>query len=125
MEFLISRSSIESHTFVRAGVICPTLKDVLFFTGLHIFEEARTIKLLGYWEVALDEEVKRNVEALNNAVSESKTYNKAFYLWCRGRGDMEFDAMLSYWLQWYVLPSDPEGGLNSTYLHLLADWLQG
>lgn len=32
---------------------------------------------------------------------------------------MVLEALFSYWLSWFVLPSEPEGGLNS-YMFPLA-----
>lgn len=66
MEFLISRWSIESHTFIVAwGEFCPTLEDAVVLIGLSLFGEARNIKLLeDNVEVAQDEEGRRKLEAL-------------------------------------------------------------
>lgn len=58
MEFLFSRWSTKSHTFVAAwGKFCPTLKDVVVVIGLPLFGEAITIKLLvDSDKIALDRE---------------------------------------------------------------------
>lgn len=36
--------------------------------------------------------------------------------------DIEFEVMLSYWLSWYTLPSDPQDLLNP-YVFPLTIWL--
>lgn len=62
MEFLVSRLSIESHTFIAAwDEFCLILEDVVFLTGLPLFEETMTIKLLNDSEkVAPHEEGETN-----------------------------------------------------------------
>lgn len=46
LEFLISRWSVESPTFIASwGESCPTLKDVVVLTSLPIFGESRAIKM--------------------------------------------------------------------------------
>lgn len=46
LEFLISRWSTESHTFVTAwGEFCPTLEDVTVLTSLPVFGESMAIKM--------------------------------------------------------------------------------
>lgn len=46
MDFLISRWSIESHTFVTAwDETRPTLENALVLTGLPLFSETKTTKL--------------------------------------------------------------------------------
>lgn len=57
LEFLISRWSIESHTFVAAwGGFGRTLEDVVVLTGLPIFRESRAIAMPEDLDVKLDEE---------------------------------------------------------------------
>lgn len=51
--------------------------------GLSMFGDVRTIKLPDdVEEVALDEEGKRKLEALNKALSESNSTNKSTYFSC-------------------------------------------
>lgn len=46
LEFLITRWSTESHTFIVVwGEFCLTLEDVVALTGLLMFREIRTVKL--------------------------------------------------------------------------------
>lgn len=87
---------------------------------LPVFGEVRTIKLPGdVVEVALDEAGKRKLEALNRALSVSKSSNKSTYTsWDRhsifsvGEGsDVEFKAMLSYWISLLILSSSPGDSL--------------
>lgn len=81
--------------------------------GLPLFGEAKTIKLPNdYEEVALVGEGERILEALNKALSESKTSHKSIYpSWVRyfthslkagARRDIEFKAMPVYWFSWYI-----------------------
>lgn len=132
MEFKISWWSIASHTFMTVwGEVHLTLEDVVVLTGLPFFGETRT-KILpeDTTEVILDEEGKRKLEALNKVLSDSKSSNKSTYTsWAMhftfGAGvgsDVEFEAMLAYWLSSYVLPSYPEDGLNSYVFPLGSDW---
>lgn len=122
MEFLISQWSIESHTFTAAwGKSCPTLEDVVALNGLPVFWQAKTIRLFeDPEEIVPDEADKKKLEALKNAFSNSKSSSKSMYalqarhfiFWMETGNDIKFEAMLSYWLSWYVLPSGPEDGLN-------------
>lgn len=96
-------------------------------TGLPMFGEARTVKLSDdVEEFPLHEEGKRKLEALNKALSESKLQTKVYtprgeiLTYGAGAGsDIEFEAMLSYWLSWYILPDGPEESLNA-YIYPLA-----
>lgn len=46
LEFLISRWTVESHTFIEAwGQFCPTLEDVIVLTGLSLWR-SRAITML-------------------------------------------------------------------------------
>lgn len=64
-------------------------------------------------EIALYTEGERNLGALNRALFESKTKDKSAYSsWVRYfthrvgvKSDIKFEAMLSYWLSWYILPT--------------------
>lgn len=38
---------------------------------------------------------------------------KVFHFWCGANTDVEFEAMLSYWLSWYILLRSPEDSLSS------------
>lgn len=82
----------------------------------------------GFDNVALDAEGERILGLLGTALSESKYKNKSIYTtwltyFTRGAGEkskIDFEAMLTYWLSWYVLASDPEDGLNP-YVFSLAN----
>lgn len=129
LEFLISRWSIESHTFVAAwGELYPTLEDVAGLTGLSIFGESRAIAMPRDLDVKLDEEGEIRLGLLNEALSDSKHKGKSTYTtWANyfteGPGavsEVRLEAMLSFWLSWYVLPSGPEDGINA-YVFLIAN----
>lgn len=79
-------------------------------TCLHMFRKVKEIKLpKEFEEIALDETDNKKLEPLNKALSKSKSSNKSTYAsWARhfdirmGMGsDIEFEAMLAYWLSWY------------------------
>lgn len=60
------------------GELFQTLEDVVVLIGLPLLGEARTTKLPERTvEVVLDEEDKRRLEALNQALSGSKSSNKS------------------------------------------------
>lgn len=84
----------------------------MVLTCLPVFGEVNTIKLpKDSMEITLDEADKKKLKALNKALSESKSSNKSMYAsWARhfivGMGvgsDINFEAILAYWLSWYVL----------------------
>lgn len=70
---------------------------------------------------------------MNKALSESKSSIKSthasfvrhFVIGMAIDSDLEFEAMLAYWLLWYVFPSDPEGDLNSYMFPLIIRWAKG
>lgn len=101
-------------------------------TSLPLFGKVRITKLPDdVEEVGLDEEGKIKLEALNKALSDSKTSNNSSYaswvgilLMARVGSDIEFEAMLSYWLSWYVLPGSPEMALIPTFFYSLSGWLK-
>lgn len=63
IEFLVSRQSIATHTFVAWGEFGQALEDGVAFTCLHMFREAKAIKLVGdFGEVTLDEVDKKKLE---------------------------------------------------------------
>lgn len=78
MEFLVSRWSTESHTFiVWWGEFCPTTEDVIVLTG-PLFGETRTVKLLDdSEEIVLNRESDRKLEALNKALNKTLTDPKS------------------------------------------------
>lgn len=103
------------------------MEDVVAPTFLPVFGEVKIINLFGNsGKIILNKEDNQKLEALN-ALSESKSSNKSTHAsWVRhfsigmGTGSgIEFEAMLLYWLLWYVFPSRPEDGLNP-YLFPLA-----
>lgn len=57
---------------------------------------------------------------MNEVLSESKHKNKSTYTtWVTyfthgtgARSEIVLEAMLTYWLSWYVLPNGPEDGIN-------------
>lgn len=70
---------------------------------MPVFREARTIKLPGD---IVD-------GALNEAGKSTCASWERHFIFRAGTGsDVEFEAMLSYWMSWYVLPSGREDGLN-------------
>lgn len=91
--------------FIAAwGEFCQTLEDVIVLTGLALVGEVRTIKLPNNSEeIASDGEGERKLEAMNNALSESKIKSKSSYsTWVRYfmygacvKSYIEFEAMLA------------------------------
>lgn len=79
------------------------------------------------------ERYNKELEALNNFLSESKSSNKSTYAqWVShfdigmGMGNrIEFEALLSYWLSWHALPSGPEDGLNPFVFSLAIRFTKG
>lgn len=82
VEFLISRWSIESHTFVAAwGELCPTLEDFIVLKNMPVFREARIIKWPGdSEEINFGGERKKKLETLNKALTDSKSRPRALIL---------------------------------------------
>lgn len=79
-EFLFSRWSTESHTFVTAwGEFCPTLEDVVVLTGLPLFGGANTIVMPRSSNLILDKDDKVRLILLNEALSNSKAKRKSTY----------------------------------------------
>lgn len=78
-------------------------------------------------EVAMGVKRERRLGALNRAFSESKHNSKSTYsTWVQyftqgagAKSEIEFDAMLAYWLSCNALPSGPEDGINH-YIFPLA-----
>lgn len=78
LEFLISRWSIESHTFIAAwGEFGLTLEDVVVLAGLPVCGDSRAIVMPGDSSTKLDEEGKIRLGLLNEALTESKHKRKA------------------------------------------------
>lgn len=112
LEFLIARWSTESHIFLQhGGWILSYLKDVVVLTGLPIFRETRAIKLPEETdEITLGAEGEKKLEALNNALTYSKSKNKStysswikFFMYRAGaRSRIKLEPILAYWLSWYV-----------------------
>lgn len=122
LEFFISRWSVESHTFVAAwGEFGPTLEDVVVLIGLPVFGEVEAIAISNDSSVKLDDEGEIRLSLLNEALVASKhkgksTYNSWVSFFTSGPGEaneVKVEAMLSFWLSWYVLPSGPEDGINA------------
>lgn len=73
LEFLISRWSIETHTFVTAWRdICPTIEDVVVLIDLPLFGEVKIIAMPGSYGVVLSEGDEVKLILLNEALSNSK-----------------------------------------------------
>lgn len=89
-------------------------------TCLPMFGEVKVSSFLDILKKSFDEADKKELEMLNMAIPRSKSSKKstyaslARYLDFRMEigNDIEFEAMLAYWLSWYVLPSSSEGDLN-------------
>lgn len=122
LEFLISRWSTESHTFVAAwGEFGPTLEDVVVLMGLPVFGEVQAVSIADDSSVSLDVDGEIRLTLLNEALVASKHKGKSTYstwvgFFTNGPGvasEVRVEAMLSFWLSWYVLPSGPEDGLNA------------
>lgn len=86
---------------------------------LPMLRESKTIKLPeDYEEITLNTVDKKKLETLNKVLSISKSSNNSTYtLWARyvivGKGNgsgVELEAMLSFWLSWYVLPRGAQDG---------------
>lgn len=76
LEFLISRWSIETHTFV---VLCekvgPSLEDVAMLTSLPLFDEAHGTSPLSTWRG------KKRIDFLTKSLLKSRySANNATYL---------------------------------------------
>lgn len=85
-------------------------------TCLSIFREVNAINFSDdSAKIILDKVGNLKLEALDDALSGSKSLNRSAYdSWVthfdigRGRGSgIEFEAMLSYLLSWSILPSGP------------------
>lgn len=113
-----------SYIYSSLGKFSLTLEDVVALIGLPVFEEATTIKLpKSHEEVAVDEAGKRKLEALNKALSDSKSSNKSTYAsWVRhfiinaGSGsNVGFETMLSTGSHGTSCRASLEGGLKHIY----------
>lgn len=111
----------------------PTLEDVAVLTSLPIFGESRAIAMPGDSEVQLDLESEIRLVLLNETLSDSKhkgktTYNILVSYFTEGPGtasEVVLEAMLAFWLSWYVLPSGPEDGINSYVFPLVIRLAKG
>lgn len=81
IEFLISRWSTESHNFIATwDEFCLTLEDIVVFTIFPCLEKQRPSSyLMVLKKISLDGEGERKLEALNKALSKSKTKTKRTY----------------------------------------------
>lgn len=122
LEFLISRWSVESHTFVAAWEEFElTLEDVVVLTGLPVFGEVQAINVADDSSAGLDVDGEIRLTLLSEALVASKHKGKSTYstwvsFFTSGPGvasEVRIEAMLSFWLSWYILPSGPEDGLNA------------
>lgn len=126
LEFFISSWSIDNHTFATTWEeFGPTLEDVVAFTCLPMFwEKTNAIRII------LDETGEKKLEAVTIAYSGSKTSNKSthnswlsyFETGKRWNSEIKLEAMLSYWLSWYILLSGPKDGLNSYIFPSRSYW---
>lgn len=68
LEFLNSRWSVESHTFVMAWVeFCSTLEDIVVLTGLPLLGEPKATVLSEGSDGILDDEDEVSMTVLNEA----------------------------------------------------------
>lgn len=120
LKFLISRWSVELHTFVTIwGAFCPTLEDVVMLTSLTLLGEAKTVMMIGSSEPILDDGDEARLIILNEALSDSKVKDKSTYTtWINyltegvgAKTKVVLETMLAFYLSWYILPSGPEDGI--------------
>lgn len=94
----------------------PTLEDVVVLTGLPVSGEVQAIDISDDSSAKLDVDGEIRLTLLNEALNASKhkgksTYNTWVSFFTSGPGiasEVRVEAMLSFWLSWYVLPSGPE-----------------
>lgn len=109
LEFFSSLQSVETYTSLTTWGLWP------YSGGCHGFNVLVDVQRgKGYYlsddscKIVLDKADNRKLEVLNNALSALKSSNKSTYaLWARmfdtgvGRDiEIEFEAILSYWLSW-------------------------
>lgn len=118
LEFLLSRWSTETHSFVTAwGEFGPTLEDVAVLTSLPIFGDTQ----VAHFKLT-EKENKDRHEALTSFLQKTKygAAKKATFLtWAtyfvEGPGNKsahQLEAFLAYWLNYFVFPSPPEDGVQ-------------
>lgn len=106
LEFLMSRSTTENHTFVATwGEFGSSMEIVAMLTPLPMFGEAQAANRY------LDGEDKKKVEALKTSLSKLKySTNNAMYMLLEkyfDEGDgmnspYQVDVFLAYWLHIYI-----------------------
>lgn len=96
-------------------------------TGLLMFGNVHVVDFL-------DEEGKARVEELQALMSRSKyatnkmtylSWVKYFYEGARRNSPYLLDALLAYWLSYFIFPSPPEDGVNNfVFLPWWSCWLR-
>lgn len=103
------------------GGVRATLEDVVVLIGLPVFGEVQANNISDNSSVGLDVDGEIRLTLLNEALTASKhkgksTYNTWVSFFTSGPGvanEVKVEAVLSFWLSWYVLPSGPEDGINA------------
>lgn len=113
------------------GEFGPILEDVVVLTGLPVFGEVQAIAISDDSSTKLDDEGVIRLSLLDEALTASKhkgsTYN-SFSFFSSGPGaasEVKVEAMLSFWLSWYVLTSGPEDGINAFVFPLAIHLARG
>lgn len=117
LEFLMSRWSIETHTFLASwGGFFLALEDVAMLTSLPLFDEAHATGVM------LKGEDQKKADYLTKSLSSSNhSTNKATYLsWVKyfNEGDGRYSPF-QFELFSFFFPSPPEDGLDN-YVFLLV-----